>query len=66
MIHNRFTEHPASIGETWSQHARFALSCSSLLALASIAALVHAILPPLFKTTTRRTIDRLHAMFDRR
>ena len=56
-----FTAHPASVGETWSQHARFALGFARSLALAAMAATVHAILPFLFQTTASRAVDRLHA-----
>ena len=56
-----FTAHPASVGETWSQHARFAFGFARSLALAAMAATVHAVLPFLFQTTASRTVDRLHA-----
>jgi len=57
-----FTEHPASVGESWAEHARLALAISGLLAGAALAAAVHAVVPALFETTASRTIDRLHAM----
>ena len=57
-----FTEHPASVGESWAEHARLALSTSGLLAGAALAAAVHAVVPALFETTASRTIDRLHAL----
>ncbi len=60
-IHHAFTDHPASVGETWGQHARFALSAAGTLAMAAMAATVHAILPALFPTTASRAVDRLHA-----
>ena len=56
-----FTAHPASVGETWSQHARFAFGFARSLALAAMAATVHAVLPFLFQTTASRAVDRLHA-----
>ena len=56
-----FTAHPASVGETWSQHARVALGFASSLALAAMAATVHAVLPFAFQTTASRAVDRLHA-----
>ena len=31
-----FTKHPASVGESWAEHARFALSISGLLAGAAL------------------------------
>lgn len=54
------TAHPASVGETWSQHAGFALSVAGTLAVAAGAAAVHAVLPFLCQTTASRAIDRLH------
>ena len=56
-----FTAHPASVGETWSQHARFAFSAAGTLAMAAMGAAVHAVLPFLCQTTASRAIDRLHA-----
>ncbi len=56
-----FTAHPASVDETWSQHARFAFGVARSLALAAMAAAVHAVLPFLFQTTASQTVDRLHA-----
>ncbi len=60
-IQRAFTEHPASVGKTWGQHARFALSAAGTLAMAAMAATVHAVVPALFPTTASRAIDRLHA-----
>lgn len=61
-ITNVFTAHPATVGETWAVHARFALSISGQLARAALAAAVHAVVPSLFETTASRTIDSLHAL----
>ena len=60
-IINVFTEHPKTVGESWARHARFALSASGLLALATLASAIHAVVPALFKTTASRTVDELHA-----
>ena len=59
-IHHAFTDHPASVGETWGEHARFALSVAGTLAVAAMAATVHAVVPALFPTTASRAINRLH------
>ena len=56
-----FTEHPKTVGESWAQHARFALSASGLLARAALAAAIHAVVPALFEKTASRTVDELHA-----
>ena len=55
-----FTDHPAEQGETYLQHLATALSFASLLAIAGLACLVHAILPCLFKRTGSRIIDSLY------
>jgi len=66
MRMNFFTAHPASVGETWGGHARFALRCAGLMARGALAATVHAIIPALFQTTASRTMDRLWVMFHER
>ena len=44
-----FIDHPASVNETYLQHARFAVGFSATLLLAAGAALIHAVAPPLFE-----------------
>lgn len=58
--------HPASVGETYFGHMRFALRFSGLLFAAGGAALVHAVLPALFETTASRLIARMSAMVETR
>ncbi len=60
-ISDIFTRHPASVGQTWVQHCRFALSVSRTLTVAAVAAAVHAVVPALCETTASRAVDRLHA-----
>ena len=60
-ISDVFTRHPASVGQTWIQHGRFALAVSRTLTLAAVAAAVHALVPALCETTASRAVDRLHA-----
>jgi len=61
-----FTCHPASVGETYGEHMRVALSFAGPLAKAAGAALVHAFLPFLFTTTASVTVKRLHDRMARR
>ena len=61
-----FTEHPASVDETYLQHARFALSFAFWLGLAALAALVHAVIPKLCETTASTIIRRLVTRMDAR
>ena len=46
-----FTEHPAAVGETYVEHFGVALGFARCLGRASAAALVHAVVPSLCKTT---------------
>jgi hypothetical protein len=55
-----FTEHPASVGESYAQHGAFAAAFGLRLILAGCACLVHGALPFLFTTTGSRTVTRLH------
>ena len=55
-----FTEHPATVGETYSQHFVHAMSFSVTMFLGSLACLVHALLPFLFLKTGSNAIIRLH------
>ena len=55
-----FVEHPASTGETYGQHCRRALRVSTTLAVTSMAAFVHALVPALFTTRASDTIFELN------
>lgn len=55
-----FTEHPASVDETYLEHLAFASKFAGTLLLAAGAALVHAILPFLFDKTASRIVARLY------
>ena len=59
-LHRLFTEHPASVGETYFQHLAAAWGFSWRMMLASLACLVHALLPFLFEKTGSRAITLLH------
>ncbi|WP_439155465.1 DUF6356 family protein [Yoonia sp.] len=55
-----FLDHPATVNETYLGHMRFAFGFSFWLAVAAVAALVHAIVPALCETTASRILMRLH------
>ena len=55
-----FTDHPASVDETYFEHMRFASSFAFWLFDAAGAALVHAVVPALCESTASRIITRLH------
>jgi hypothetical protein len=55
-----FTDHPASVGETYAQHLGSASFFGSRMILAGLACMVHGWLPFLFTRTGRNTIELLH------
>ncbi len=54
-----FTEHPASVGETYIEHLVKAVCFGTRMMLAGIACLVHGVLPFLFVRTGSRAIADL-------
>lgn len=56
-----FTDHPASVDETYLEHAAVAGHFAKELAIASMAAVVHAIVPGLCCTSASSRIKQLHA-----
>lgn len=61
-----FLDHPESVGESYLEHARFALGFAVWLLAAGLAALVHAVLPFAFEKTAGNIIHRLHARIENR
>ena len=59
---NPFTQHPASVGETYLEHLRFAAWFGAKMTSGGVAALVHAVFPFCFVTTASRIHDDLAAM----
>ena len=59
-LRSLFTDHPATVGETYWQHLASAWGFSWRMMLASLACLVHALLPFLFEKTGSRAITQLH------
>jgi hypothetical protein len=54
-----FTKHPASVGQSYMQHFAFSATFSIRLLIASFTALIHALLPCFFQSTTSRYIEEL-------
>jgi Family of unknown function (DUF6356) len=54
-----FTEHPASVGETYLEHFAFATSLGGKMVAGGFACILHGFLPELCKTTGSRTIRAL-------
>jgi hypothetical protein len=57
---NPFTEHPASVGESYWQHLRRAIGFGARMVGGGCACLVHAFLPFLFVRTGSTCIQELH------
>ena len=55
-----FLDHPAKVDETYLQHARVAGYFAFWLGVASLAAMVHAVVPALCETTASRIVRKLH------
>jgi uncharacterized protein DUF6356 len=55
-----FTEHPATVGETYLQHLRSAAGFSFQMIGAGLACLVHGVFPFLFTTTGSSAIRSLN------
>ena len=55
-----FTEHPASVGETYVEHMGQASSFGLRMVFAGLACLVHGLLPFLFVRTGSGAIAELH------
>ena len=66
MINKLLFDHPNSVDETYFGHMRFAFGFAFWLGLASLAALVHAVLPFACETTASRILKRLHARIESR
>ena len=59
-ISKLFTGHPASVGETYWQHFRFAIRVFISLMKAAIGCFIHAVFPQLFQTTASTEIRTLY------
>jgi len=55
-----FTEHPASVGETYTEHLGRAACFGSRMIFAGVACLVHGVLPFLFVRTGSSAITELN------
>lgn len=55
-----FTAHPASVGETYSEHLAVASGFGFRLIGAGLACLMHSLLPWTFTSTGSRAVRELH------
>jgi hypothetical protein len=66
MFRQLFLSHPASVGETYFQHQRMALSFALPLLGAGLAAMAHALVPGFCEHTAGDVIRQLHGRLERR
>lgn len=55
-----FTGHPASVGESYTEHMAIAGGFGGRMMLAGFACLIHAVLPFLFVRTGSKAVAELH------
>ena len=55
-----FTEHPASVGESYWQHLRHATGFGLRMVVSGLACILHGVLPFLFVRTGSRQVALLH------
>jgi len=60
MLRAAFTEHPASVDETYPEHMAMASAFGGRLILAGLACLAHGIFPFLFVKTGGNAVAALH------
>ena len=60
MIKQAFTEHPASVGESYVEHMGMAFGFGGKMVVSGLACLLHGIFPFLFTRTGRECIEQLH------
>ena len=60
-MHKLFTEHPASVGETYGEHLVHASYFGGRMILAGLACMLHALLPFLCVRTGSQAIEELNA-----
>ena len=60
MIKRAFTEHPASVGESYTEHMACAFSFGSSMLIGGVACLLHGLLPFLFERSGSQRIETLH------
>jgi len=66
MLRKLLFEHPEEIGETYTEHASYALWIGLRMIRAGLACLVHALLPGLCIRTASRTVAELTEQMEAR
>lgn len=65
-LRRAFTDHPASVGETYGQHLCHACGFALRMMLGGSACLVHAVLPFVFVRTASNVVADLHQRLRKR
>lgn len=60
MFRRLFLEHPATVGESYLEHASFAARFGWTMLLGSLACFVHALIPALCQSTGSKIVLQLH------
>lgn len=60
LLDRLFLSHPRAVNETYGQHFMFATAFGVRLVGAGLAALIHAVIPSLFKATASSMIREMH------
>ena len=60
MFRKLFLDHPAEVGESYTQHFMVASGFAVTMILGGLGALVHAFIPAWCKTKGSTTINHLH------
>ena len=59
MIRRLFLDHPASVGESYFEHASFAAGFGWTMFIGSLACFIHALIPALCQSTGSTTVLQL-------
>jgi cephalosporin hydroxylase len=60
LFRSLFTEHPASVDETYLEHFGSAIYFGTKMIVAGIACVVHGVIPGVFMTRGSDTVRALH------
>ena len=60
LFRSLFTEHPASVDETYLEHFGSAIYFGTKMIVAGVACVVHGVLPAVFVTRGSDTVRALH------
>lgn len=62
-MQNPFTAHPASVGETYFGHLRYAVKSGCTMLIAGMAGIIHGFFPFLFTTTASDRLVKLMSKY---